>query len=115
MKIVLTFHLLLCFLAAHAQLDSIYDHGQYRTFILHLPSGYTPTQDYPIVINMHGLNSNATEQQIYSQFDMTANARGFIVAYPNAINESWSLFDNVDVDFISHLVDTLKARYSANN
>ena len=71
-----------------AQQDSILSQGGYRTFILHLPSGYTPANDYPIVINMHGLGSTTFEQQLYSQFDAIADDQDFIVVYPDAINNS---------------------------
>ena len=52
-----------------AQLDSIYDQNVYRTFIVHLPSGYSTNYQYPLVLNLHGLLSNATQQQSITQFD----------------------------------------------
>ena len=67
-----------------AQMDSIYDQSVYRTYIVHLPSGYSASNQYPAVINLHGLNSNAAQQQSYSQFDNVADSLGFIVVYPNA-------------------------------
>ena len=100
---------------AHAQLDSIYDQGSYRTFIIHLPSGYNENTDYPLVLNLHGLGSSAFEQQLYSQFDAIADAEQFIVVYANAIDNNWDLFGATDINFISHLVDTLRQRYSTNN
>ena len=99
----------------HAQIDSIYDQGVYRTFILHLPAGYNPANKYPLVLNLHGLNSNAYEQQLYTQFDAIADDQQMIVVYPNAINSNWSLFDDRDINFISHLVETLRADYSCNH
>ena len=98
-----------------AQQDSILSQGGYRTFILHLPSGYTPANDYPIVINMHGLGSTAFEQQLYSQFDAIADDQDFIVVYPDAINNSWDLFGTTDVTFLDNLLDTLRDRYSTND
>lgn len=101
--------------SAIAQLDSIVDQGVYRTFIVHTPTGYTPSHDYPLVFNLHGFNSNAAQQQGYSQFDNVADTAGFIVVYPNAVNESWNFMDNGDANFISHLIDTIRNRYSCNN
>ncbi|HJW31651.1 MAG TPA: hypothetical protein VJ508_20660, partial [Saprospiraceae bacterium] len=98
-----------------AQLDSILDQGVYRTFIVHLPAGYSPANQYPIVISLHGLNSNAAQEESYTQFDAVADQLGFITVYPNAINGSWALFGDTDVDFIDHLIDTIKSDYSANN
>src|SRR5215470_10822195 len=87
-----------------AQLDSIYDQSTWRTFIVHLPAGYTASNQYPVVFSLHGLNSNAAQQQSYSQFDNVADTLGFIDVYPNGINNQWVVTTNTDVDFISHLV-----------
>lgn len=97
-----------------AQLDSIFDQGVYRTFIVHRPAGYNPNNRYPLVINLHGLNSNAAQQAGYSQFDKVADAEKFIVVYPNAIDQSWKLNVNDDVNFIAHLIDTIRQRYACN-
>lgn len=97
-----------------AQLDSIFDQGVYRTFIVHTPTGYNPSNRYPLVINLHGLNSNAAQQAGYSQFDKVADTEKFIVVYPNAIDQSWKLNGNADVDFIAHLIDTIRQRYACN-
>jgi len=98
-----------------AQLDSIYDQGVYRDFIVHLPSGYSTSNQYPLVLNMHGLNSSAVHQQSYSQFDDIADSLRFIVVYPNAISNSWTTIGDSDVDFLSNLVDSIRTDYSCNN
>ncbi len=107
--------LLLCSIQrSDAQTDSIYDQGVYRPFILHLPTDYDADQEYPLVLNLHGLGSNAIEQYFYSQFHLVANEKKFIVVYPEAINNSWDLFGSFDVLFLTHLIDTLRERYSTN-
>ena len=98
-----------------AQADSILVKGAYRNFILHLPAGYTTAKRYPLVLNLHGLNSNALEQEAYTQYDAIADTAGFIVVYPNAENGSWDLAGTTDVYFLSRLVDSLRANYSLNN
>ena len=55
-------------------------------FIMHLPTGYDDSKEYPLVLNLHGLRANAQQQQTYSQFDDVADQKGFIVVYPNAID-----------------------------
>lgn len=103
---------------AHAQLDSIFDQGVHRTYIVHLPAGYSSAQQYPLLIDMHGLGSNAAAQQLYSRFDAQADAYGFIAVYPNGSDGSWHLtpINGIDdVDFLAHLVDTLRARYSTSD
>ncbi len=110
------FFILLIFIqTGFAQLDSIYDQGSYRTFILHLPAGYNQNTEYPIVLNMHGLGSSAIEQYLYSQFHLEADEKGFIVVYPDAINNSWDLFGATDVNFLTHLIDTIRENYSTTD
>lgn len=99
----------------NAQLDSIYNQGEYRTFIVHEPTGYSPSNQYPIVLNLHGLSSSATFQQNYTQFDDIADSLGFIVVYPNGTSNSWTTIGNSDVDFLSSLVDSIRAEYSTNH
>ena len=100
-----------------AQLDSIYDQSAYRTFIVHFPTGYSTNNQYPIVLNLHGLLSSATQQQSITQFDNIADSKCFLVFYPNATGnfKSWATIGNSDVDFLSNLVDTIRSNYSANN
>ena len=99
----------------YAQLDSIYNQGTYRTFIVHLPTGYNTNNQYPLVLNLHGLRANAKQQQTYSQFDDVADQRGFIIVYPNGTDESWSTIGNKDLDFLTHLVDSIRSEYSTND
>ena len=99
-----------------AQLDSIFDQGTYRTYIMHLPTGYSTINEYPIVLNLHGLLSNATLQQSITEFDSIADIKGFIVVYPNASAtlNAWAT-GNSDVDFLSNLIDTIRSSYSTKN
>ena len=99
----------------YAQLDSIFDQGVYRSFIVHKPAGYSSINEYPIVLNLHGLRSSATGQQTYTRFDDIADSLGFIVVYPNGISNSWTTTGDIDVDFLSHLVDSIRANYATNN
>lgn len=111
--------LLFCItISTNAQLDSIFNQGMYRKFVLHLPTNYNSGNSYPLVINIHGLNSNATQQQNYSQFDLVADTAEFIVVYPDSYDGSWHYTpsDNPnDLTFIQNLVDTLKSNYSIND
>lgn len=97
-----------------AQMDSIVSQSVWRTFKVHLPINYDAKKQYPLVINLHGLNSNATQQELLSQFNTVANTQQFIVVYPNAKGGSWVINTNSDVDFISQLIDTVRKNYSCN-
>ena len=98
-----------------AQIDSIFDQGVYRTFITRLPAGYSTANEYPLVLNLHGLTSSAAGQQTLTQFDGVADSEGFVVVYPDGIDNSWTTIGNSDSDFLSNLVDTIRANYSINN
>lgn len=117
MKIVCTLFFAIVLLAnsTDAQLDSIYHEEEYRTFIVHEPAGYSPSGQYPLVLNLHGLASSATFQQQYTQFDDVADSLGFIVVYPNGSSNSWTSIGNADVDFLSDLVDSIRSTYSCNS
>ncbi len=96
---------------------------------MHVPSGYVATSKTPLVLNLHGSGSTASQQEALSGMDATADANGFIVAYPQALIPSGAGFDwNVpgepllggqsvpagaadDVTFLQHLVDRLEQRY----
>jgi polyhydroxybutyrate depolymerase len=55
-----------------------------RTVLLHLPTGYTDSQKTPLVLNLHGSESSAAAQMVFTGMNVTADADGFIVAYPQA-------------------------------
>jgi polyhydroxybutyrate depolymerase len=56
--------------------------GTGRTVIVHLPRGYAATTGTALVLNLHGSRSTALEQEALTGMNATADAEGFIVAYP---------------------------------
>jgi len=58
--------------------------GSIRCYRLHLPVGYHPDIALPLVINLHGMGSDAREQARLSGMSRQADAGGFIVVYPEA-------------------------------
>ena len=56
--------------------------GIQRTVLLHLPTGYTDLQKTPLVLNLHGSESTASQQEALTGMNATADQDGFIVAYP---------------------------------
>lgn len=106
---------LLFSLSSFAQEYTITHDSLTRSYLLHLPAGYSADSLYPLVINMHGYTSNAYEQKIYTHFDDVADNYRFIVVYPNGIDEAWNVTSTTGVDdvgFISDLIDSLDAAYS---
>lgn len=113
-KALLTLIIFLSITSAFSQEFTLVHDGLTRIYRLHLPEGYNPDSLYPMVINMHGLGSNAFEQEIYTDFDSVADTAGIIVAYPNGIDETWnisSVTGTDDVGFISALIDTINLQY----
>jgi polyhydroxybutyrate depolymerase len=73
------------------------DHdGISREYTLHVPPGYDGTQRVPLLLNFHGFTSNMAQQIAFSGMNPAADARGFIVAYPNGLanpggtSQSWN-------------------------
>lgn len=103
--------------------------GRLRVVIVHVPDGYGGNKHVPLVVNMHGSGSTASQEEQLSGMDGTSDEDGFIVAYPQGLISSGSGFDwNVpneplvggslpppdaanDVAFLTDLVPTLAKRY----
>jgi polyhydroxybutyrate depolymerase len=111
--------------------DSIYHNGMFRTYQIYIPPLYNPAQSTPLVFVLHGGGGNAEYMSAYTQFNLTADTANFIVVYPEGIyvginvggqpGHEWAdgrmvlLPDSLgidDVDFISHLIDTLSLNYN---
>ncbi len=103
--------------------------GANRTVLVHTPVGYTGTTHVPLVLNLHGSGSTAHAQELFTMMDTTADANGFIVAYPQAAIRAGTGFDwNVpnepliggasvpkgaanDVQFLSSVITHLELHY----
>lgn len=64
--------------------------GTDRTYDVHVPPGYDPSAATAVIVNMHGYTSNAFQQAMFSGMNPVADAEGFIVVYPNGIENSWN-------------------------
>jgi polyhydroxybutyrate depolymerase len=58
--------------------------------IVHVPPSYDGTKRTPLVVDWHGLTSNAAQQQFFSAMDPVSDENGFIVVYPNSPDNSWN-------------------------
>lgn len=124
MKGILSLLIVSCGLFAFAQttvLDTMTINGLQRDFLLYVPEVYTGTTAVPLVINMHGYGSNASEQNLYGNFKNLADVDNFLVVHPNGTLDNtntryWNAFLNAgavdDVDFISQLIDSLSLSYN---
>ena len=101
---------------------SIMHDGIERDYQLFLPSNYQDYVSLPLVFNLHGLDSNGGQQELYSGMSTVADTAKFFVCYANGFkydgtNQAWNVgwsfgSDKDDVGFLSALIDTLSANYN---
>jgi len=61
-----------------------------REYYVFVPPGLDTSRPTPLVLSFHGLNSSAYAQLEMSGLNVTAQARSFIVAYPEGTDGSWN-------------------------
>jgi len=57
---------------------------------LHIPPGYDGTKPLPLVFDVHGYTSFASEQMMRSKWDKMADKEGFVLIDPEGVNKSWN-------------------------
>jgi polyhydroxybutyrate depolymerase len=57
--------------------------GFRRTYLVHIPPGYTPEIPLPLVVVIHGAFDTAEGMEKFSNFSRLADTENFIVMYPN--------------------------------
>jgi polyhydroxybutyrate depolymerase len=61
-----------------------------RSYLLHVPPGYDGTKALPLVFDVHGYTSFASEQLMRSKWDKMADKEGFVLIDPDGVNKSWN-------------------------
>ncbi|MDF3064969.1 MAG: putative secreted esterase [Polyangiaceae bacterium] len=64
--------------------------GTNRTYLLHVPPGYDGSKPLPLVLDVHGYTSFASEQMMRSKWDKMADKEGFVLIEPEGVNKSWN-------------------------
>lgn len=98
-----------------------------RTYRVYVPAMYDGSTPVPVVFNFHGLGSTKEQQEAYGDFRKIADTANFIIVHPQGLPTNLGIFtqnafdlffttarSKPDIDFIDHLIDTLKARYNIN-
>lgn len=124
MRIILSGLLFFVIHSSYAQFDTreVWNDGEIRSYIVHLPESYSGETELPLVINMHGFGSNAEEQLIYTRFNTQANINNFIVVYPLGLEATipigtgnhWNAGFETGVDdigFINKIIDLMWNEY----
>jgi polyhydroxybutyrate depolymerase len=103
--------------------------GASRTAFVSLPPGFGKRPRYPVVIDLHGENSNALAEMRASGLNAAAAERGFVAVFPNASGEqdpskallesqrlTWRPGDPAadELGFLGELIDTLVNSYRAD-
>jgi len=104
--------------AGQSLTTTITSDGTQRTYILHVPTGYNAQVSTPLVVNMHGLGSNAAQEETYSAYSTLADQQRFIVVYPQGTFVSigqrgwnaYALSNTDDILFISDLLTRLQTQ-----
>ncbi|HVY25665.1 MAG TPA: PHB depolymerase family esterase [Polyangiaceae bacterium] len=69
---------------------SLQSGGTNRSYLLHIPPGYDGTKPLPLVFDVHGYTSFASEQLMRSKWDKMADKEGFVLIDPDGVNKSWN-------------------------
>jgi len=105
-----------------------------RTYTVHVPSSYDGKKSVPLVVVFHGGGGNASAAIRTTEFNLKADAAGFIVSYPDGTrpridepysfrtnpqtwNEGSGRFDsgakNIDdVGFVNVMLDEIEAKFN---
>ncbi|MFG1613594.1 alpha/beta hydrolase family esterase [Nonomuraea wenchangensis] len=85
--------------------------GLRRTFLLAVPKGKGP---HPVLLDLHGLGSDAAQESFYSRLAVEGPRRGYVVATPQAADGrmGWTLPGTSgpdDAAFLAALLDRLES------
>jgi polyhydroxybutyrate depolymerase len=92
-----------------------------RNVIVYLPRNFSPSENLPVVINMHGFSTTAQFQFDYTQFHKVADSVRCIVVYPEGVDLRWnsgtfffvpSSID--DIGFLGDWMDRVAVLYNAD-
>jgi poly(3-hydroxybutyrate) depolymerase len=91
---------------------SVLSGGLSRAYDLHVPNGISSASPRPLVIDIHGFTQTKEDQARRTDFKSLSDSNGFIVAYPQGIDNQWNAGDAIflgnpnidDVAFMRALV-----------
>lgn len=95
---------------AATTVESVTVGDETRSFRLHIPEeGRGP---FPLVLSIHGYRSNAAQQEKLSGFSALADREGFIVLYPDGVDDKWRFAGRTDADvkFLLAAIEAVAAK-----
>jgi polyhydroxybutyrate depolymerase len=112
-------------------LNTLTHDGIARTYLLHVPPGYSSARPVPLVIGLHGYTSSSTSFEGQSGLSQKADQEGFIVAYPDGLRYPWTTSNPQawnaggpyeqwtggadDVGFIDQMVELIRRHYAIDS
>ncbi len=81
--------------------------GLTRTYTVHIPVMYDDPA--PLVIALHGGGGSAEKMVNLTDFNAVSDKKGFIVVYPNGVDNHWN--DGRDVDYRAHQEDVNDVKF----
>lgn len=81
-----------------------------RTYLVHVPQGYTGMKAVPLVLDFHGRGGTGAQEAGSSGWRQKADQEGFIVAFPDGIDNSWNVGNCCGQPFDQNIDDVGFAR-----
>jgi polyhydroxybutyrate depolymerase len=65
--------------------------GTMRSYIVHVPTGYTGKTPIPLVVDYHSLGSTDTSEEGISGYSTVGDTEGFATVFPQGIDNAWNI------------------------
>jgi polyhydroxybutyrate depolymerase len=90
--------------------------GVSRGVHVHVPSGLPAGRPVPLLVMLHGQDSNGSQTEQQTGFSALADRAGFIVAYPDALHGRWAITGTTpraqaDVDLVRATITWAELNY----
>ena len=102
----------------NAQTRMIKVNDTIRQFTIYSSSKIKAEEKAPVLLNFHGSGMTALEHMFYTNTNALAEEKGFIVVYPQGLNNDWNVgfeqdydYGTKDVAFIQILIQKLQKHY----
>ncbi len=128
--LLIPFFIICAHFSSHSQTFQMNYDGLQRSYLVHLPTGYTGNEKLSLVIAMHGGFGSSENIERQSQLSVKADKEHFIVVYPQGYKGGvlkisgfnaggccgWTSKNNVDdVGFISAVLDELTTNFNIDS
>ena len=80
--------------------------GLPRQYLVYVPADYDGSTAVPLVVDVHGLGSNALQERAISGMRATSDDNGFLVVYPDGWHNAWNAnicCGNPDIDDVGFI------------